>query len=148
MVAVDLDDLSLAFDFVSAAAPMEHRAYVALDTGKIYWISELAEIEEEAIPDDLSTSDRYLEIPHQNDLDLGQRLVFRFVEARLPHQHDRVANIFRHRGAYRRFQELLAAEGRLDEWRAFEAEATANALREWCQENGLQPIQREKHLSA
>ncbi len=147
MVAVDFDDLSLAFDFVSAAAPMEHRAYVALDTGKIYWISELAEIEEEAIPDDLSTSDRYLEIPHKNDLDLGQRLVFRFIEARLPHQHDRVANIFRHRGAYRRFKELLAAADRLEEWRAFAAEATANALREWCQENDLHPIEREKNPS-
>jgi hypothetical protein len=37
MVAVKHDDLSMAFDFVSYAAPMEHNAYVSLDTGKVYW---------------------------------------------------------------------------------------------------------------
>ena len=40
MVKVKYDDLSMAFDFVSFAGPMEHRAYVSLDTGTIYWISE------------------------------------------------------------------------------------------------------------
>ena len=32
MVAVRHDDLSMAFDFVSCAAPMEHSAYISLDT--------------------------------------------------------------------------------------------------------------------
>lgn len=45
-------ELSLAFEFVSSGAPMEHRAYVSLDSGKIYWISELIPIQEEEIPDD------------------------------------------------------------------------------------------------
>jgi hypothetical protein len=40
MAAVKHDDLSLAFDFVSYAAPTEHDAYVSLDTGKIYWTSD------------------------------------------------------------------------------------------------------------
>jgi len=30
----------MAFDFVSYAAPMEHDAYVSLDTGKIWWTSD------------------------------------------------------------------------------------------------------------
>jgi hypothetical protein len=143
MASVKYEGLSLAFDFVSSAAPMEHRAYVSLDSGKIYWISELNPIEdEEEIPDDLETSDRYLEIPHKNDLDLGQRLVFRFVEERLPHRRSRVSDIFRHQGAYGRFKELLAAEGCLDEWYAFEADTTEQALKEWCRENGIQPVGR------
>jgi len=37
MVTVKYDDLSMAFDFVSFAGPMEHRAFVSLDTGVIYW---------------------------------------------------------------------------------------------------------------
>lgn len=37
MVAVRPDDLSMAFDFGSYAATMEHNAYVSLDTGKVYW---------------------------------------------------------------------------------------------------------------
>jgi hypothetical protein len=137
MVTINYDDLSLAFDFVSSGAPMEHRAYLSLDTGRIYWISELNPVEEEEIPDDLETSDRYLGIPHRNDLDLGLRLVLRFVERRLPRHYNRVADIFRHRGAYGRFKEVLAAEGCLDQWYAFEAEATEKALKVWCRENDI-----------
>ena len=144
MTTVKYHDLSLAFDFVSSGAPTEHRAYVSLDTGKIYRVSEMSDVEEEEIPDDLETSDRYLEIPHKNDLDLGQRLALRFVEARLPHRYDHVADVFRHRGAYRRFKELLAAEGQLDDWYAFEADATERALKEWCEESNLQVIESSR----
>ena len=70
MVAVKYEDLSAAFDFVSFAAPMEHQAYISIDTGNIYWISELNPLEEE-VPEDLETSDRYIAIPHKNDLDRG-----------------------------------------------------------------------------
>ena len=53
MVAVKFDDVSSAFDFVSYAAPMEHQVYIALDTGKIYWISDAIDPIEEEIPEDL-----------------------------------------------------------------------------------------------
>ena len=84
MVTVKYDDLSTAFDFVSFAGPMEHRAYVSLDTGAIYWISETNPIEEDDLPADLETSERYLAVPHKNDLDLGTNLALRFIEERLP----------------------------------------------------------------
>jgi hypothetical protein len=140
---VKYDDLSLAFDFVSSGPPMEHRAYVSLDTGKIYWVSELNTLEEEELPEDLEMSDRYLEVPHKNDLDLGRQLVLRFAEERLSHRYNRVIEIFRHRGAYGRLKELLAAEGCLEQWYAFEAEATEQALREWCRENELQLVESD-----
>ena len=148
MVTINYDDLLLAFDFVSSGAPMEHRAYVSLDTGKVYWISELNPVEEETIPDDLETSDRYVEIPHKNDLDLGQQLALRFAEERLADQYNRVAEIFHRRGAYRRFKELLAAEGCLEQWYAFETEATEQALKEWCQENNIPLGERNEEQSA
>ena len=50
MVTINYHDLSLAFDFVSSAAPMEHHAFVSLDSGKVYWISELGEFDEEELP--------------------------------------------------------------------------------------------------
>ncbi|HEV3217903.1 MAG TPA: hypothetical protein VGZ27_19410 [Vicinamibacterales bacterium] len=109
MVTTKYDDLSAAFDFVSFAAPMEHHAYVSLDTGAIYWVSELSPLEEEDVPVDLETSDRYIAIPHKNDLDLGSHLALRFAEEQLPHRHGRVEECFRHRGAYARFKELLAS---------------------------------------
>ncbi len=63
MVTVKYEDLELSFDFVSNGAPMEHPAYISMDTGKIYWVSELAPIEDE-LPDGFEESDRYLEILH------------------------------------------------------------------------------------
>lgn len=137
MVTVKYDDLSAAFDFVSFAGPTEHRAYVSLDTGAIYWISETNPIEEDTLPDDLETSDRYIQIPHKNELDLGNSLALRFVEERLPDRYTDVEAFFRRRGAYARFKELLAAEGRLEEWYSFEAESTDRALREWCKANEI-----------
>jgi hypothetical protein len=59
MVAVKHDDLAIAFDFVSFAAPMEHIVYVSFDTGKVYWTSDSSDTFDEDIPDDLETSDRY-----------------------------------------------------------------------------------------
>ena len=54
---------------------MEHQAYISLDTGAIYWVSESNPMEAEAdVPDDLETSDRYIAVPHKNDLDLGTQL--------------------------------------------------------------------------
>ena len=104
MVTVKYDDLALAFDFVSFTGPMEHRAYLSLDTGAIYWISESNPIEEEELPDDLETSDRYIGIPHKNDLDLGNSLALRFAEERLPDRYTDVVTFFRHRGRIRAFQ--------------------------------------------
>jgi hypothetical protein len=114
MVTVQFDNLSAAFDFVSFAAPFEHRAFVSLDTGAISWISETSPIDEEDLPDDLETSDRYIAIPHKNDLDLRNNLALRFIEERLPGRYRDVEDFFRRRGASARFKELLAAEGCLD----------------------------------
>lgn len=135
MVTVTYEDLSMAFDFVSSAAPMEHHAYISLDTGKIFWVSEVAAIDDEELPDDLDESDRYLAIPHKNDLDLGRDLALRFVEEELPNAYDRVAAFFGHRGAYRRFKEYLSEAGHLEQWYAFEATQTERALRAWCEEH-------------
>jgi hypothetical protein len=143
MVAVKQEDLSLAFEFVSSGAPMEHRAYISMDTGAIYWVSELGSLEEEP-PDDLEESDRYIEIPHKNDLDLGRDLALRFAEKELPDSYARVQDFFRHRGAYARFKDLLAAAGCLDKWYAFEAECTEQALKDWCEVNQIEVIPTNK----
>jgi len=137
MVTVKYEDLSAAFDFVSFGAPFEHRAFVSLDTGAIYWISEMSSIDEEDLPDDLETSDRYIAIPHKNELDLGNNLALRFAEEQLPHRYVTIAAAFRHKGAYARFKELLAAEGCLEKWYAFEAGSTERALRGWCKDNQI-----------
>lgn len=138
MVAVKFDDLSSAFDFVSYAAPMEHLAYISLDTGKIYWISDAIDTIEEEIPEDLEDRNRYLVIPHKNELDLGSSLALRFAAQQLPARYDQVEGFFQRRGAYARFKDLLEREGALELWYAFEAESAEKALRQWCAGNGLE----------
>lgn len=138
MVAVKYDDLSSAFDFVSAAAPMDHHAYVSRDTGKVYWTSDSVDTFEEDLPDDLEDSEHYLAIPHKNELDLGRSLALRFVAQQLPAWYERVEEFFRRQGAYARFKDRLEREGVLERWYAFEADSVEKALRQWCAENGLE----------
>lgn len=94
------DELSLAFEFVSAAPPGENNSYVCLDTGRIYWTSEQG-LGDEDVPDDLDTSDRYVLIPHKTELDLGRSLALRFVAEALPEKYDQVISFFRKRGPTR-----------------------------------------------
>jgi hypothetical protein len=147
MVTVRYDDLSLAFDFVSSGSPMEHNAYISIDTGQIYWTSDLNSTEEE-VPDDLETSDRYIAIPHKNDLDLGRNLALRFVAQELPERYGRVKDCFRSRGAYARFKEVLESEGVIERWYKFEAESVEKVLRGWCAESGIQIIEKGDASSA
>ncbi len=140
-VPVNATDLRAAFDFVSAGAPFENSASICLDTGRIFWKSDMADLgTEEDLPADLDTSDRYLPVPHQNDLDLGRRLVLAFIDQELPADHDTVADFFRRRGAYGRFKALLDKRGMLQRWYEFEDRATEQALGAWCEENGIQLV--------
>jgi hypothetical protein len=139
MVAVKYDDVFDAFEFVGSAPPCANSAYISRDTGQVYWISELAPLDEE-VPDDLEASDRYLLVPHKTELDLGRNLALRFAASELPEHYDQVVDIFRRKGAYARFKELLDSVGALKRWYNCEADATEKALRDWCTSNDLQLI--------
>ena len=135
-VSVDSTALHMAFEFVSPAAPLENSAYVCIDTGRIYWTSCTLDVEEEGLPEDLE-SDRYIAVPHKNDLDLGRNLAMSFVDRQMAADHQTVATFFRRKGAYGRFKQLLEARGMLQRWYDFESQATEDALRQWCEENGI-----------
>ena len=144
MVAIKYADLLDAFEFVSFGAPFESSAFICADTGAIHWTSDTLELDEE-VPDDLETAERYIAIPHKNDLTLGRDLVLSFVDQALPDDHGTVAGFFRSKGAYSRFKQLLESRGVLDAWHLFEANAVEAALRQWCEESGIQlsPAQPE-----
>jgi phosphinothricin acetyltransferase len=148
VVKIKYDDLQSAFEFVSAGEPTEHNAYISLDTGQIYWVSDMADEEEEAPPEDLETSDRYIEVPHKKDLDLGRYLVTRFVRQVIPDSEHEVEAIFRRRGAYGRFKGLLDAKGQLEAWYRFEEAAQDEAMRTWCAENEIEIIGGSPRLAA
>lgn len=137
MTPLNFDDLESAFDWVSAALPFENAAYVSRVTGKIWWVSDAYEGDEE-IPDDIDDGTLYLAVPHKNDLDLGRSLVFAFADQHLPDDFGRVRSFFSRRGAYARFKDFLEYKGLLERWYEFEREATEKALQRWAHENGFE----------
>lgn len=140
MITVNYTELRNAFEFVSSGSPSEQNAYICVDTGAIYWVSNVIELEEE-VPDDLENAHRYISVPHKNDLKLGQNMALAFIDKELPNDYNTAASFFRKRGAYRRFKELLQAQGMLEKWYAFEANAADTALLGWCQEYNIQLIE-------
>jgi hypothetical protein len=147
VVAVSRYDIELAFAFVNSDAPMMHQAHVSLDTGQIYWFSELNPTEQE-LPDDFETSDRYIALPHKNTLGLGRNLALSFAQDELPNRYREVVAMFHRKGAYHRFKSLLDSVGLLDKWYKFEQAALEKALQDWCAENDIQIVEAPSGTSA
>jgi hypothetical protein len=133
-MVITFDEIENAFLFVSMDQPYMHNVYLCKETGRMFYVSEMGDSDE--LPDDIDEP-KYISIPHKNDLDLGKNLVFEFVTDFLPNELDRVYSIFRRRGAYSRFKDLLSEKGYLDEWYNFEDERQKAALKKWCTENGI-----------
>ena len=132
---INFSDLEDAFLFVSSDQPFINEAVINKKTGKTFYKSDLAGIDD--FPDEVYSED-YIEIPHKNDLNLGRNLVHDFVLKHLPQKLAEVDQIFSKRGAYSRFKELLNSTRLLETWYKFEDEQTKLALRQWCNENNLE----------
>lgn len=130
------ETLEEAFLFVSAAPHSENNAVINRKTGELFFASEEM-IDLDELPEDADENDDYIYIPHQNDLDLGKPVVMDFVRNRCPSLIDRVQAIFRRKGAYGRFKDLLVEKNLLDDWYAFEQQRTREALLQWCEENEI-----------
>jgi len=128
-------DVEDAFMFVSMSPPEEHYAYLNKETGETYYISTMGDSDE--LPADIDENDKYVSIPHKNDLNLGRNLVFDFISANLPDEYEHVRQIFSKKGAYARLKELLTSKGQLEAWYEYEKNTTEEALRSWCKENEI-----------
>jgi hypothetical protein len=93
--------------------------------------------EEDDLPGDIDHTEKFVSVPGKSDLDLGNRLVFKFASRYLADQYDEVRDIFRHKGAYRRFKALLLRLKLVDQWYAFSDDQTISALEFWCESEGL-----------
>lgn len=137
---VKFEDLQLAFLFVSSGGPGENQAVLDTQSGHLYWHSEIGDnFEEDELPENLD-DERYIELPHKNELNLGKPLVLDFVRQFLPDDYDEVRDIFRRRGAYGRFKAMLVRRGALDRWHDFSAKAEEAALRAWCADNAIELV--------
>lgn len=130
-------DIENALFFVSSDSYGINTAFINIETGKIYYRSEMAYIGERDDEEEEIDSENLIEIPHKNDLDLGKELVFRFVTDNLPDDLGLVRSIFSRSGAYARFKDFLQSKALLDAWYEFEDKQTKIALKEWCEDKGL-----------
>jgi len=111
MPIVSRDELENTLEWVSSDF-LDNEAYVCRKTGKIHWTSgDPGAVDDEYIHD----SDKYLPVLDKRDLDLGHRLVFDFASQYLPQRYDDVRDMFRRKGAYRRFRNLHERQALLEE---------------------------------
>ena len=131
----DFDDIYDAFDFVSTSYAYENTAFLDMDTGKIYYKSDVTDIDE--LPENIDYGN-YIEIPHRNELDLGRTLIYDFARKHLPEEIETIESIFNTNGAYSRFKSLLDSRGLLEQWYEFELEQQQAELRKWCEKNSIE----------
>ncbi|MGA2287825.1 hypothetical protein [Bradyrhizobium sp.] len=137
---VSFQDIVFSFEFVGSS-PGDNRAILARRTGKIYWrsaISGLDELPDDAEDGEAEDGEEYIAIPDKRELGLGKPLALDFARQCLPDDFDEVSYIFGGRGAYRNFRAFLNRKKALERWYAFEAKATEQALREWCELNAIE----------
>ena len=130
------EDIEFLFEYVGSGRRFERSAYLNRRTGESYLVSELGDSDES--PDDFEESDDYLGIPHRNDLDVGQKLVFEFVEQRMPFAIEQVHGFFQRVGAYGRFRDLLDRNSLLDDWHKRKADRARAAMLEWCEKSNIE----------
>jgi hypothetical protein len=132
----DFNDIELGFMFVSSEPECANSAKLDRETGKIFYTSAVSDSDE--LPEDIEDNDKYIDIPHKNDLDLGKRIVFDFVREFIPNELEIIDGFFRHPGAYSNLKNYLSRIGKLKEWHKYSEEAQDNALKEWCKENNIE----------
>ena len=133
---IKFSDIEDAFFFVSMGEMYMNSAFLCLKTGQVLYISDFSDSDE--LPEDIDDEpDKYIEIPHKNELNLGKPLVLEFSAMHLPDNLEKVNSFFHKKGAYSKFKNLLEAKGLLDKWYAFEEEEQNKALREWCKDNDI-----------
>jgi hypothetical protein len=136
-----LPDLVDAYEWRSSDHEGSRSAQANRLTGEVRLIPGDFDVDfDEELPDDVDDDATWASVPDERDLDLGRRLAMRYAEERLPDDLDRVGQYFSRQGAYARFKDLLELRGRLDDWYAFEREATERALRRWAQDQGFDVV--------
>ena len=139
-IQITYADLEAALGWSSSGGQGENEALICLAhssrPAQVYYRSAYGD-EPEPLPDDIDDESLYLAVPHQNELNLGRDLIFRFVETQAPQIESQVKAAFRQRGAYSKFKSAVDRAGLLAQWFAFEAAETRTALTSWAEENGL-----------
>ena len=135
-MAANFQDILEAFEFVSFGSMYEHQAFLDKETGKVYYHSDFDDDEEE-LPEDID-DEKYIEIPHKNELGLGKKLVLDFAHEYLSEEVALIHAMFSRKGAYPRYKDFLEDRGMLEQWYEFQSDKQEKALREWCESSSIE----------
>lgn len=138
-MAVKFSDVLEGYEYTNFDTGGINQAFLDKETGKVYYYTDSGDNFEE-LPEDLDESDKYIEIPCKNDLDLGRNLVFDFAVQHLPDDANYIQDMFRRKGAYSQFRNFLEHKGAIKKWYDFENEQVEKALREWCALYGVELV--------
>ena len=131
---IEFDEVENAFMYMNMDPEYGNSVILNKDTGEMYYQSVYGDSDK--LPEDID-DEKYIKLPDKSTLNLGKRLVFQFVKAFMPDKIDKVEEIFRKKGAYARYKDLLEYEEKLHEWYTYENEAQTKALKEWCEDNNI-----------
>ncbi|MFG0249213.1 MAG: hypothetical protein ACF8OB_10030 [Phycisphaeraceae bacterium JB051] len=138
-MGVKFDDVHDAYMFVSASHLSDNQAFISKSTGQIFFRHDDNELDD--VPDDIDENDDYIEVPSQNDLNLGKRLALDFATFHMSDDDlDEVLNIFSRRGAYQKYKSFLIRRNMLDQWYEYENRHVIQTLRQWCVTIGIELI--------
>lgn len=133
-VKIDFESLSLALEIVSSGLGIGE-AYVDRRTGEVHVPYDDPDFSE--VSEDMEESEDYIAVPTKVELGLGSRVARSFARQEIPEEANTVSDMFSRKGGFGRFKQWLIERGKLDAWRAFEAQAEEEALRDWCEANGF-----------
>ncbi len=134
-MAIDFNDIDDAVMFSSSDGNLSS-AILDTESGNIYYISDLFDVEEE-LPEDIYENEKYIEIPNQKELGLGKPCAIAFVSEFLPDEIDRAYSIFSKRGAFSRFKDFIESKDLLSKWYDYQEKKRVEALKEWCEDNNI-----------
>ena len=138
-MTIKFEKVREAFFFGSPMLNEAVDVYLSKQTGELIYGPEMSlwDGEDHEVPDDIDDEEKYVAVPNQWDLGLGKPLALKFTEQFLPDDLRKVGDIFSRSDAFPRFRDLLEYRDAVQQWRDFEEKATAQALREWCEEHDI-----------
>lgn len=81
---------------------------------------------------------RCIDVPDATSLETNpKKVALAFTAAHMPEREQDVLQVFSRAGAMQRLYTLLGKVGLMDAWSTFEEEAKQQALREWCEQQGI-----------
>lgn len=134
-MTISYNDLENAFFWASSSIGFNTEAFISRATGEFYYRGD--DSVDEPLPQDIEDENLYIALPNKHDLDLGHELIYKFARHNAAHLEQDIREIFRRKGAYSRFKDLLLANDLLDSWYKYESQATRTALEEWASANGF-----------